>query len=132
MATQKVMDCASKISIHFVTFVFFVEEIRFTGSNNAARLVKLQPRVARIDTLRVAIAEVAQKIGFHGCSREEQLVYQGIVEAGHRAAIEPERACRDDEVSALQRTVAEGVGEGGLLVLVEPAARIRRIGVQPA
>ena len=52
---------------------------------------------------------------------EERRVDLGVVEAGHRPGIEPERARRDDEIGALQRGVAEGALVALGLVAVEPA-----------
>ena len=48
-----------------------------------------------------------RKLDFQPARGEERLVHLRPVEAGHRAAIEPQRARRDDEIGALQRAVAE-------------------------
>src|SRR5260221_12248944 len=76
------------------------------SSGEAAGFLEREARAAREDLRGVALAEVAEKIGFPAPIREEGRVHLGVVEAGHRARIQPERARRDDQGSALQRAVA--------------------------
>src|ERR1035438_8708437 len=51
-------------------------------SGNAACIGKRQARIARVHAFRIAVAKVAEKVGFHTGSRKEELVYRGIVETG--------------------------------------------------
>ena len=51
---------------------------------------------------RIAMAQGAEEIGFDGGAGEEFLVHAVAVEARHRAAIQPQRPRRDDEIAALQ------------------------------
>src|SRR5262249_6157182 len=80
-----------------------------------------QARAAREEGGGIAVAEVAEEVrpdaplGHYlrrscltGRGGEELLVHLCVVEAGHRPAVEAERARGEDEVSALQRPVAEG------------------------
>src|ERR1700736_3842426 len=61
-------------------------------SNQLACLLKVEARRARIELARVAVTEVAKEIRFDRRPREEPRVHLGVVEARHRAAIEPQRA----------------------------------------
>lgn len=56
---------------------------------------------------RVAVAQVAQEIGLHGGVAPEGPVDRLRVEAGHRPAVKPDRARREDEAAGLQARVAE-------------------------
>ena len=58
----------------------------------------------------VAVAEAAQKIRLEAAVREKLGVDLVVVEARHRAAIEPDRARREDQIGALQRGVAQRRG----------------------
>src|SRR3546814_8939745 len=75
-------------------------------------MIRLPPRCTRTDTLFPyttlfrAVAEVAEEIGAPGGAGEEGGIDLAAVEAGHRPAVEPERACGNDEVGALQAAVA--------------------------
>src|SRR6266850_6518279 len=83
-------------------------------SQERARLVKLDARIARVERRRVPIAEVAEEVrldapGWHfvvfalscgGC-RKELRVDLGVVEAGHRATVQPDGPRSQDEVRAL-------------------------------
>src|SRR6185437_11031176 len=94
-------------------------------SENLARFVESEPGMAGEDARRIAMADAAEEVRFHPRAREEFRIHLGIVEARHRAAIEPERACGDNEIGALQRAVAEScdlfdvrMGEPGLCRLI--------------
>src|SRR6187402_1011920 len=75
--------------------------------------------------VRIAVADVDQEVGLDLRTGEELGVHAGLVEAGHRAAVETERARRHDQVRTLQRAVADTRGLDQLLVADEPAAGVR-------
>src|SRR5258708_33008862 len=72
-------------------------------------LLKIQARVTWMELARVSIAQVAEKIHFPLAVRKECRIQFVSVETGHRPAVQSQSACGQDEVSGLQRTVAEGV-----------------------
>src|SRR5437899_3944169 len=74
-------------------------------SNELARFLEAKARRARMELARVAVAEIAEKIGFDRRAREKRLIHLGVVEARHRAAIEPQRPSGEQEIRALERTV---------------------------
>src|SRR5262249_1690033 len=76
-------------------------------SNHLASLIKGEARRAWIQLALVAVAEVAEEIGFDRCPREERRVHLGVVEARHRAAVEPQRPGSQQEVRALQRRIPQ-------------------------
>src|SRR3546814_14446175 len=76
------------------------------SSDLAAGFVEIEPRRARPQRRRVAVTEVAEEVGAPGGAGEESGIDLVAVEAGHRPAGEPERACGNDEVGALQAAVA--------------------------
>src|SRR3546814_18693109 len=75
-------------------------------------MIRLPPRCTRTDTLFPyttlfrAVAEVAEEVGAPGGAGEEGGIDLVAVKAGHRPAVEPERACGNDEVGTLQAAVA--------------------------
>src|SRR5687768_15586063 len=76
-------------------------------SFDPAGLVETQPRRAREDAGRIAAAEVDQEVGTPVRAGEERRIDHGVVEARHRPAIQPQRARREQEISALQAAVAQ-------------------------
>src|SRR5436309_2764379 len=72
-------------------------------SNHFARFVEGKARRARMELRRVAVAKIAEEIGFNRRAGEERGVDLRIVEAGHWAAIETQRPRRQHQVRALQR-----------------------------
>src|SRR5947209_317533 len=76
-------------------------------SNYLASLLEAQARRARKELARIAMAEVAQEIGFDRRPREEGRVHLGVIEARHRPAIEAQRPRRQHEIRALQRPVSQ-------------------------
>src|SRR6266852_6113776 len=70
--------------------------------------VKLQARIARGRLALVCITEVATKICFPLAVRKELRIEFIRVEAGHRPAIQPQSARRQDEICGLQGAIAEG------------------------
>lgn len=84
-----------------------------------AGLVEVETRSAWTEIGRVAVAQIANEVHAPLAVGEELRVHLLGVEAGHRAAIETERARRKHEVSALQRAVAEG----GLLDVLRLAGK---------
>src|SRR5712671_6542353 len=78
-----------------------------TPSNQLARLLEVEARRARMELARIAVTEVAKEIRFDRRPREERRVHLGVVEARHRAAVEPQRPGGQHEVRALQRRVPQ-------------------------
>src|SRR5207302_1192382 len=76
--------------------------------DDPALLLEAEPGVARKELRRVAVAQVDEEVRLPSAVGEKRRVHHRVVEARHRAAVEADRACRDDEVGALQRAVAEG------------------------
>src|SRR6185503_7399481 len=76
-------------------------------SDNPARLLESKPRIARDDLRRIAAAEVAEEVALPAPIREEGGIDLRVIETGHRAAIQAERARGNDHVRALQRAVAQ-------------------------
>src|ERR1700736_6926281 len=60
-------------------------------SNQLARRLKVEARRARMELARVAVTEVAKEIRFDRRPRKERRVHLGVIEARHRAAVEPQR-----------------------------------------
>src|SRR6266849_7483300 len=103
----------------------------------SARLVEAGSRVPRVQLRGVSVPQVAEEVGSdvplreellvtpHAvpACREERLVDFRVVEAGHRAAFEPQRACRQDEVPALERRVPDRGALDQLLFHQAPAMR---------
>ena len=72
------------------------------GLDNLAHLIKSEPRIDRRELARITSAEIAQKVRLHVSRRKELLlaafaflaraekllVQLGVVEAGHRSAVE--------------------------------------------
>src|SRR5882724_7439728 len=95
--------------------------LRLPALQQDACFVELGSRVPSVQLRRVSVPQVAEEVGSdvplreellvttHAvpACREERLVDCRVVEAGHRAAVEPQRACREDEVPALERRVPE-------------------------
>src|SRR5215813_6542599 len=91
-------------------------------SHDPAHLVELEAWQALEDLRGVAAAEIAQEVRFRAAVAEEGGVHLGVVEARHGAAVETDRARREDEIGALQRAVAPGMDRRVGLAL-EPGAR---------
>ena len=81
-------------------------------------------RGLRANRLRLAVADADQEVRFDRGAGEERRIHAGIVEAGHRAAVQPDRPRRQQQVCALQGGVAERGGVDQRLVADEPAARV--------
>ena len=97
-----------------------------------AGLVEGQPRAAREQLRRVAVAEVADEVGADRRSGPERLVDLRVVEAAHRPAVEAERPRRDDEVAALQAGVAKRGGFDDFLPCRRTTPARRRAGTAAA
>src|SRR5215471_2638041 len=107
-----------------------------------ARLVERQPWKTRMDRRRIAVAEIAQEVRLHVAlgkelliaaearfaGGEELLVHLRVVEAGHRPAVETERARGEDQIRALQARVALRRHERGFGVGLKqlPHSRVDR------
>ena len=83
---------------------------RFTPvpSSKPARVLKIQPGIARNQPIRFCIAEAANEIRLDLLTCEERVVNTCVVEPRHGSAIQPERARRDNEIRPLQAGVAHG------------------------
>src|SRR5262249_36876678 len=77
------------------------------ASEQHACFVEIEPRRAWEQGGRIAVAEIAQEIRPPATIGKEQLVYPGVVEAGHRPSVQPHRTSSQDQIGALQRAVAE-------------------------
>src|SRR6202162_3787865 len=90
------------------------------ASHEGARLFEFEARTAWQELFWISVAEIAQKVGLHVPRRKELLlaafaflagakkllVQLCVVEAGHRSAVELQRARRKNEIGTLQRRVA--------------------------
>src|SRR5476651_1290834 len=72
----------------------------------ATGFLKTKARIARKHGRRIAVANTADKVRLDSRAREKGLIHAGVVEAGHRPAVQSQRPRSDDEVSALQRSVS--------------------------
>src|SRR3989440_7668257 len=90
--------------------------------DDPALLLEVEPGVARKELRRVAVSQVDEEVRLPPAVGKKCRVHHRIVEAGHRAAVEADRARRDDEIGTLQRAVAEGgdFGERLLVLAAEP------------
>src|SRR6266511_3841790 len=93
-----------------------------------AGLLKVEPRTARVQARRVSVAEIAEEVRADVRHREELLVavlhllvraeelgiHLGVIEAGHRSAIESESARSEHQVGALQAGISASRGIGQL------------------
>jgi len=111
---------AGNMMIGLVVFACpIIESEQLTG------FTEFEARTARMKFRHVAITEIAQEIRFYGASCDKSpvggarprrrngkkfLIDLGIVETGHRAAIETERPRSEHEVGALQAAVAHHGG----------------------
>src|SRR5581483_4050497 len=77
------------------------------ASDEARDLVDVESRIAREQLRVVTVAEVDEHDRRRAAVRKELRVDHRLVEAAHRAGVEPQCARRDDEVAALQRRVHE-------------------------
>src|ERR1700680_3210949 len=84
----------------------FVGECR--PLQNHRCFLKTQPRIAWVELVWVSIAQVAEKIGLPLAVRKEFRIQFACVDPGHGSAIQSQSARGEDEVCALQGTVAEG------------------------
>src|SRR5580692_8944733 len=98
-------------------------------SKDAAGFLEGKPRIARARASLVAITDIAEEIRFDPRIGEKFAIDTRIVEAGHRTAIETQRARRDDKITSLQRAVAECHTFGHQRILV-PVLRIRHLRIQ--
>src|SRR3990167_92174 len=102
-----------------------------TSLDDLNRLIELKPRSAWMKPGRIAVTDGTDEIGFHFSVRKEFSVQFFIVKTGHRPAIEPEPARRQNEVSPLQRTIAQGRDADFLRLALEPRTRGRIVREQP-
>src|SRR5450631_2785327 len=80
-----------------------VRSTRWLGP--AAGLLKTKARIARKHGNWIAVANAADKVRLDSRAGKKDLIHASVVEARHRAAVQSQRPRRDDEVSALQRSV---------------------------
>src|SRR5208282_726498 len=80
--------------------------ITTTPLYDRAGVVKVEPRTARVEFPLIAIPEVAEKVRLPAAVRKERRVDFRIIEARQRAAVQSEGAGRDNQVAALQCSVA--------------------------
>src|SRR6266852_6387127 len=97
--------CLSFVFRSLPPSVFFGE---FRPLQNQSGFLKIQPRIAWVELAWVSVAQVAEKIDLPLAVRKEFRIEFVRVKAGHRSAIQPQSARGQDEISSLQRTVAEG------------------------
>jgi len=74
---------------------------------NKGRFVKLQAGIAWVELAVVSIPEIAQRVDFPFLVRKKFRIDFVSSETGHRSAIQPQSARRENEVCGLQRTIAE-------------------------
>src|SRR5436309_2035627 len=75
-------------------------------SHDLTGLVEGEARRTRMQFRRIAVAEVAEEVGLHRGSGKERGVDLGVVEAGHRPAVEPQRPRRQHEIRPLKGAIA--------------------------
>ena len=78
------------------------------GLEDETGFLKAEARVAGKQFFGIAIAEVAEEIGFPFAVGKELGIDLLAVESGHGAAVEPEGAGGEDKIGALQGAIAEG------------------------
>jgi hypothetical protein len=94
-------------------------------SENQGCFFKAEARKAGKQLALIAIAEVAEEVGFPLAVGEELGVELVGIEARHGSAIEAEGAGGEDEIRALERTVAKSGFFGELLIADEVLAHVR-------
>ena len=88
-------------------------------AEDRAGVVERQARRTR-RRWHIRVAEIDQEIRFPGAIGKEYLVNPRGIEPRHRTAIQAKRACREDEIGALQGGVAQGRFAGQQRVAGEP------------
>src|ERR1700691_5549566 len=87
----------------------------FLGSDRVRSILWLGPaaglhitkaRIARKHGSWIAVADTADKVRLDSRAGKKGLIHASVVKARHGAAVQPQRPRSDDEVSALQRSVA--------------------------
>src|ERR1700733_1548251 len=88
---------------------FTAEFLRQPASRSCQNTGFLERQARRADegAGRVARAQVDQEIRPPSALAEECRVYRGVVEAGHRPDVQPQRAGGDHQIGTLQRAVAK-------------------------
>src|SRR3546814_15542735 len=87
---------------------------------------KFRARRTRMNLFGVTITQRRYKIRLVAWLVGEESRIDGcLVESGHRAHAQTERASRKNEISALSRTVAEGGFSPNRIVLCEPTPGFR-------
>src|SRR6185437_7152680 len=94
---------------------------RYSDLRDARRFVEGQTRQTGEQARIVTVPQVDQEIRLDAGAGEEGFVDLGVVEAGHRAGIQAQRACGQDQVGALQAAVAERAFMAAFARAVEPA-----------
>src|SRR6185312_16262076 len=79
---------------------------RRVGLGPATGLLKTKARVAWKHGSRIAVANAADKVRPDTRAGKKDLIHASVVEARHGAAVQSQRACSDDQVSTLQRSVS--------------------------
>ena len=72
-------------------------------SQDAARVIERQPRIARMQAGRIPVAQIDQEVRLPPAVREKLFVDLGSVESADRSAVETQRASGEQHVAALQR-----------------------------
>jgi len=70
-----------------------------------------------VEFLRIAVAEVDQKVGFPAIFSKENLIGFAVVETGHWAAVQSQCTGGHDQPGSLQGAVAEGGALGQLFIV---------------
>src|SRR5918995_7204966 len=89
-----------------------------------ADLAEIRPGQTGKHARRVTIPDGADEVGLDPAAREELPIHRLVVEAGHRAAVEPNGPRGDDEIGPLQAAVAEGRHLSELGPVDEPGAGV--------
>ena len=81
--------------------------IHTVASGKASCFLERQSRVAREKVFIRPVADGANEIGFDACIGKEFGIHRLVAEAGHRTAVQSQRARRDNQVGALKTAVAK-------------------------
>ena len=79
-----------------------IENLLLSTSHHLASLLKSESGRARVELAYVAVPEIAQEIRLDRGPGEEGFVHLGVIEAGHRTAIETQRPGSQHEVRPLK------------------------------
>ena len=93
-------------------------------------LIEVETRAARKEFRVVAVADVDQHVRLDMALGEELRVDLGVVEAGHRAGVEPDGAQREDQIGDLQRAVLERGARRELRIAGEPGPCTSTCGIR--